>query len=313
MTTQKRHRVGNHRAMLLFAATLCAAIAATPLTAQEVPGTLLPEDAAALMRISAEMQSMEAAALSDHAEYSAALERSKADDEALAAHRAAFEAKRDADAQYKQVKGRIHELTQQKNAADEAMGLAVSQRRSAETQVAAMRTVLNTAQPQIARHQRDVERYQKSYDHLLNDVNDNVGVNRSGSRANSLAAMQAKIDAAQTQLTEWQGKATEAESRMREVQGQSESLTQQIATARTSQQGAMRELLTHNATMQQLDRSWENKYQSDPRTAELLAASEASAKQLQAVRVSALASLKSEASYAQLVQQRDAIEKRRVR
>lgn len=82
------------RTLTVAALTLILGVAVTSLHAQGEAdrGTLLPEDAVALMDITAKLQGMEAAMLDSDTSYLNARAAAEAAEKALTDHRAAFEA-----------------------------------------------------------------------------------------------------------------------------------------------------------------------------------------------------------------------------
>lgn len=313
MTHDNRIGARIRGAVLASAAATVCLVLSLPVRGNEQTGMLTPEDAAALMSINGQIQTIETKALDGDVDYNDTLARAKAADDALAEHRAAFEARRNADYDYAQVRDTVQALNAQKASADDQLLVALAARRNNESELANARAAVAAARPHMSRLQRDADKYQKLYDHLMTDTDDDAGTNNSGTRANSLAAMKARVDKAQSDLAEWRTKVEAAEARIAAAQAKTAGITQQVNDARASQHEAVKQLTGITQRLTVLEREWENKYQADPQTATLRTAAEEANKQLQTVRVSALTTLKSDAQYAQLIRQRSDIEKRRAR
>lgn len=127
-----------------------------------------------------------------------------------------------------------------------------------------------------------------------------------------MAAMAAKRDEAQAQLTQWQAKADDALSRMDDAKGQADRTAQQVTQARTQQQQTMQKFIAASTRMSTLAREWDNKYHALPQTATLTAARDTAQGQLQQARAASLSPLKTDPQYAKLIRQRNEIESRRM-
>lgn len=278
----------------------------------EPTGRLLPQDAAALMEVTSALQHMEREALTDHTEYTQAVRQAEAARAELASHRAAFEAVRNADSSYASLKQEVERLQDEATGMEDRLAAALSARRSSEAAAAASRSALQALAPRIARLEKQLAQQQKLLDHLLTDLDDDVGTNQSGSRANSVGMMQERVAKIQSELSGLTAQADAARTQLLESQSKSESLASQVAEARTAQQ--QHGLKTKDATLAltHADREWEAQYHADPKTSPLRERTDAAEAAVQQARVSALTTLSSDAQYAQLAHRRDEIERRRI-
>jgi chromosome segregation ATPase len=274
---------------------------------------LSPEEAMRLMTLDERMQEAEAEALAEDPAYQRAKAAADEAQRAWTEHREAFEARRDADPDYRaaqqQVVGlesRVHELQQQRSQ-------LMRERREATNTIRTARTDIARVRRGIASLERDRQKYQSRHDQLLKSWKegdeDDAGTNSSGTRFNSLAHLQDKIDDLAARIEEGRLAIGAAESKIAEAEPVAESNTAELELINRELLEAKAALPGARQALTEAEAKWNGPFHASPTTQKLEAEASQAAKRLDSVRSVALERLRrGEGDYAKLYRQRVAIQ-----
>lgn len=293
-------------------------LVATAVAWSQAERSLSPQDADRLSAIQREIQDLESSVLGTHEGYLRAGQAVRDAEQAVKSHRAAHESQRDADADYSAARSEHDEANnafEQTSAALRALlreqGEQLASHSRAKAEIARLKPVIVRLTREVERRERNLAALEQSSDESAERRARPGQDTAQESNEHSIGDAREKLEQARKELTDANAGLSTAQTAQDAADSASEQLKPRVADARTQNTQARKRQVESQTRLSALQREWDSKLRSDPRTHELDATVLAARDQLEHVRRAALESLSTQARYTELLGERDAIERRR--
>lgn len=279
-------------------------------------GQMSPKDAARLLELEREIADTEEAALAKDTAYTELTAAVTEASEAVSAHRAAHQARLDADPEYAALIEKRNTALARIRDIETRQSEVTRTLRSNLATIKAARSELSKRQRQHTQALRNRDRHQRRHDQLLaswqdGDEEDDAGTNRSGGRHNSLAALREKINQFNGEAADLDAQIAAIQSKLNETEPIADEASQSLRAINAELSEAKRALDDAEKAHADATAQWQQRYEADPKTIELEDKLRHETNRQQTARQAVLAKLqRTNKTYAALIAERDRIQPR---